>query len=88
MILHMKMSTIINEWGECKVMDRLDNTYRSSKVIRGARDATGVTIHDLLDKDKDKDTEIRELRTRVEQLERILFAKRHGWVYTPEMLFK
>jgi len=36
----------------------------------------------------DKDTEIRELRTRVEQLERILFAKRHGWVYTPEMLFK
>jgi len=54
-------------------MDRLDNTFRPSKVN---------------DKSSDKDAEIHELRTRVEQLERILFAKRHGWVYTPELLFK
>jgi len=68
--LHMK--AIINEWGECKVMDRVDNTFRPRPIK--------IT--------EDKDKEIHELRTRVEQLERILFAKRHGWVYTPEMLFK
>jgi hypothetical protein len=75
MILHMKMKAIINEWGECKVMDRVDNTFRLSKTSK-------------ITEDKAKEEEIHELRTRVEQLERILFAKRHGWVYTPEMLFK
>jgi len=54
-------------------MDRLDNTFRPNRPIE---------IKD------EKDKELHELRTRVEQLERILFAKRHGWVYTPEMLFK
>ena len=73
MILHMKMMAIINEWGECKVMDRVDNTFRPTRPIE-------IT--------EDKDKEIHELRARVEQLERILNAKRQGWVYTPEMLFK
>jgi len=57
-------------------MDRVDNTYRASRTII------------VNEKSDDKDKELHELRTRVEQLERILFAKRHGWVYTPEMLFK
>ena len=57
-------------------MDRVDNTFRASRTII------------VNEKSDDKDTELHELRTRVEQLERILFAKRHGWVYTPEMLFK
>jgi len=57
-------------------MDRVDNTYRASRTII------------VNEKSDEKDIEIRELRTRVEQLERILNAKRQGWVYTPEMLFK
>ena len=57
-------------------MDRVDNTYRASRTII------------VNEKSDDKDKEIHELRTRVEQLERILNAKRQGWVYTPEMLFK
>ena len=73
MILHMKMMAIINEWGQNTGMDRLDNTFRPTRPIK-------IT--------EDKDKELHELRTRVEQLERILYAKRHGWVYTPEMLFK
>jgi len=57
-------------------MDRLDNTYRASRTII------------VNEKSDEKDTELHELRARVEQLERILNAKRQGWVYTPEMLFK